>query len=114
MACKVDDARLRLAAGGNIFMGGDPASTGKRIKNNFNCPAILLFHNVDLMLVLGHHIQALAKVAVRILAVAAGLHAMGKDVSQQRPRPGEFLFQFIEINKPAIAGDQALVGIKHA
>ena len=61
MACKVNDARLRLAPRRDILMGGNPASAGKRIKNNLDGPAILLFDNIDLMLVLGHHVQALAK-----------------------------------------------------
>ncbi len=114
MACKVDDTRLGLAPRRDILMGGNPAPSGKWIKNNLDGPAILLLDNIDLMLVLGHHVQALAKVAFRILAVAAGLHAMGENLGQRRSRPDELFRQLIEIDKAAIAGDQALVGVEHA
>ena len=56
---------------------------GKRVKNYLDGPAILLFDNIYLMLVLGYHVQALAKVAFRVLSVTSSLHAIGEDIRER-------------------------------
>ena len=102
MACKIDDTRLRLAPRRDILMGRNPSSSGERIKYNLDGPAILLFDNIDLMLVLGDHIEAPAKIAFRILAIAAGLHAIGENVGQRCSWPDEL---FLSVDRDRQSGD---------